>query len=140
MNVKYKDMYSHFTLTWENSELPKCWNGTPCGEACLSIRMTDILSARTVRLSCCLSGKKYLPGLRFPSVVCILCENKHQTSRDVRYKICWSWGRPHLLDISHRPAVQITGYLLKFACFEIWTTGRQRDSLLCEIAKLWKTM
>ena len=129
-------MYSHFTLTWENSELPKCWNGTPCGGACLSIRMTDILSARTVLLSCCLSDKKYLPGMRWLSVLCTLCEHKQQTSRDVRYKICWSWGRSHLQVCSHRPAVLITVYLLKFTCFEIWATGSQRASGLCEIAKL----
>jgi len=68
---------------------------TPCGEACLSIRMTDILLARTVRLSCCLSGKKYLPGMRCPSVVRMyLRENKHQTARDVRYESCWSEDDP----------------------------------------------
>lgn len=59
-------MYSHFTLTWGNSELPKCWNETPNRGVSLSIRMTDFLSARTVWLSYCLSGKQYLAGERYP--------------------------------------------------------------------------
>jgi hypothetical protein len=127
-------MYSHFTLTWENSELPKCWNGTPGGGACLSIRMTDILSARTVRLSYCLSGKKYLPAMRCLSVLRTLHEYKHQTSLEVRYKSCRHWGRPHLLLISQRPDLQITGYLFKFTWFENWKAGKEGVYVLCEIS------
>jgi hypothetical protein len=125
-------MYSHFTLTWENSELPKYWNGTPGGGACQSIRMTDILSARTVRLSYCLSGKKCLPAMRCLSVLWTLHEYKHQTSREVHYKSCWSWGRSRLLLSSHKPALQITGHLFMFTRFENWKTGKQKAAVLCE--------
>lgn len=70
----------------------------------LSTGMTDFLSARTVWLQRCLSGKKYLAGMRYPWSVGfmdsamrprIYCgKHKHQTSHEVGHKSCWAGGRP----------------------------------------------
>lgn len=145
-------MYSHFTLTWGNSELPKCWNETPSRGVSLSIRMTDFLSARTVWLPCCLSGKKYLAGMRYPWSVEFygLCNAPSGLLRETQTPdLTWS-GAIKVAEVQDGPltpkfcwvridrlAAQNTRYLFKFPQFKNWTTGKQTVPALWEITKEW---
>jgi hypothetical protein len=99
-------MYSHFTLTWGNSELRKCWiegssGGVWIHEWQISCQQGQFDCPALLPVG---SGKTYLAGKRYPCTVgfmdCamrrrIYCgKHKHQTSHEVRYKSCWGWGRP----------------------------------------------